>query len=222
MLDSSVGPKADRLTALSLAGFPVPRFCVVPSTILDGFIQSNQRLNSAFIRYRQGFVNKLDILERAQSVANLILTEALPGPLADEVISAVEEAEVCGPWIARSSGNLEDCDGFDLAGAYDSIPDLYNSADLIYGIRRCWASMFGPRALLRFSECSEDVDGAVRDLSQARMNVIVQTQIYGQWSGVVFTADPTTGNEGLILVEAGSGLGDVAAGSLSRLERARR
>lgn len=210
---ATIGAKAARLCDLAAAGFAVPEFCVIESAVLDRFIESDRDLNQAFARYADGFINKLDILGRAQRVAELILSAPLPEHLSNEILATVEEAQVQRPWIARSSGSLEDADGIDLAGAYESIAGLHNSRGLIDGVRRCWASLYSPRALLRFSESSAAVDSTVRDLSRARMSVIVQTEIQAEWSGVAFSADPSTGNEGIIFVEASRVSGGVANGS---------
>ena len=207
------GAKAERLTALRESGFPVPAFTVVPADALDRFLHSSSALIEAFGHYRQGFVNKLDILGRARRVSDAILTEPFPDSLAQEIFDGLTAAGIAPPWIARSSGSLEDADGIDLAGAYESVPDLWTTDALLLGVRRCWASLFSPQALLRLSESDASVDGVVRDISaSARMSVIVQAQVRGPWSGVVFTADPTTGNEAVILIEGADVLGGVAHG----------
>ncbi|MFI0718860.1 PEP/pyruvate-binding domain-containing protein [Streptomyces sp. NPDC021224] len=207
------GAKAGRLAALSAAGFPVPAFTVIPADVLEGLVRACPELSAAFAHYRQGFVNKLDVLGRARRVAEGILELHVPDEVVRSVADAVARAGVAPPWIARSSGSLEDADGPDLAGAYESVPDLMDLDALMAGVRRCWASLYGPRALLRFNDSSDAVDGAVRDLSRARMSVIVQSQVDGPWSGVAFSADPTTGIDSVVVVEAAPERGGVADGA---------
>jgi phosphohistidine swiveling domain-containing protein len=207
------GAKAERLGDLAAAGFPVPAFTLIPAEVLEGLIRDTPALSAVFDHYSQGFVNKLDILGRARRVAEGILGLHMPDEVARSISDAVAGADIAPPWIARSSGSLEDADGPDLAGAYESVPNLMDLDALLAGVRRCWASLYAPRALLRFNDSSDSVDGAVRDLSRARMSVIIQTQVTGPWSGVAFSADPTTGIDSVIVVEAARQLGGVANGA---------
>src|SRR5690606_4629402 len=67
--------------------------------------------------------------------------------------------------------------------------------------RRCWASLFTERA----------VTYRLRngfDHRKVHMAVVVQRMVFPQAAGLLFTADPVTGNRKVTSVEAGFGLGE--------------
>jgi pyruvate, water dikinase len=67
---------------------------------------------------------------------------------------------------------------------------------------KCWASLFEPRAIFyRTKHC----------ISKASIAVIVQKMIDSKKSGILFTVDPTTG-ENVVLIEAIWGLGEGIVG----------
>ena len=73
---------------------------------------------------------------------------------------------------------------------------------MIEAIRKCWASLFEPRAIFY---------RAKHGFSRASIAVIVQEMINSEKSGIIFTIDPTTG-ENIVLIEAIWGLGECIVG----------
>src|SRR5690606_10096751 len=74
--------------------------------------------------------------------------------------------------------------------------------ELMEFIRKCWASLYEPRAIFyRFKN----------KISKVSIAVIVQKMIESDKSGIMFTVDPTTG-ENTILIEATWGLGESIVG----------
>ena len=75
-------------------------------------------------------------------------------------------------------------------------------------VRRCWGSLWTDRAI------------AYRDrigIEQAavKIAVVVQRMINAEIAGVMFTADPVSGDRKTILVDASNGLGEAVVSGLS-------
>ena len=121
------------------------------------------------------------------------VTAAITGPLArlgDDAAYAV-----------RSSATAEDLPTASFAGQHDSYLNVVGPAAILRDVSRCWASLFTDRAV------------AYRlrngfDHRKVHMAVVVQRMVSPRAAGVLFTADPVTGNRTLASVEATLGLGE--------------
>ncbi len=97
----------------------------------------------------------------------------------------------------RSSAIDEDGAMTSFAGIYDSVIDVRGLAAVEEAIAKVRASALSPRAL------------AYRhDGQPARMAVVVQRLVHAECAGVLFTADPVTGDRDARVVTAVRGLGE--------------
>jgi phosphoenolpyruvate synthase/pyruvate phosphate dikinase len=104
-------------------------------------------------------------------------------------------------FAVRSSATAEDLPSASFAGQHDSYLNVTGPASILHHVRRCWASVFTERA----------VTYRLRngfDHRRVRMAVVVQRMVHPEVSGILFTADPVTGNRKLTSVEATFGLGE--------------
>jgi len=129
-----------------------------------------------------------------------LTTIALPGELTSAVARALAPLGERASVAVRSSATLEDSPGASFAGQHDTFLDVRGSAAVLQQVRRCWASLFSDRAVSYRQRHGMDH----RD---ARMAVVVQRMVPTQSAGVLFTADPATGNRKVAAVAAGPGLG---------------
>ncbi len=132
-------------------------------------------------------------------------------PVPADIGSAVREA-VAGlgadvAWAVRSSATAEDLPTASSAGQHDSHLDVRGPDEVLRHVVRCWASTFTDRAVayrLRHGIGHRSV----------QMAVVVQRMVPAEVSGVLFTADPVTGNRTVSCVEAVAGLGDALVAGL--------
>ena len=128
--------------------------------------------------------------------------EALAPALRDAIEQAHSDFLPGDPFVAvRSSAIGEDATGESFAGIHESY--LYvRGRDAIYdALRRVWASAFAERAVSYRKSRSLPLDGVA-------MAVVVQEMIDAEVSGVVFTAEPTTGDTRRIVISSLYGLGE--------------
>src|SRR6185369_4411567 len=84
---------------------------------------------------------------------------------------------------------------------------VMGAAAILRHVSRCWASLFTERA----------VTYRLRngfDHRKVQMAVVVQRMVFPQAAGILFTADPVTGNRKVASVEAGFGLGEALVSGL--------
>ena len=103
------------------------------------------------------------------------------------------------PLIARSSAIGEDGTEYSFAGIFESVLNIRTLDDLKAAVRKCLSSYHTERAdeYRFFSGLKFELNG---------MCVLVQEMVLGEKSGVIFTANPVSGNRGESIIEAGYGL----------------
>ena len=192
---ATAGGKAANLGQLVRAGFPVP----------DGFVVTTD----AYATVMQPL--DLDIPERTAggegaSVRTDIERVPMPADLRTEIANAYA-ALGAGPVAVRSSATAEDLPGAAFAGQQDTYLNVVGEAALIDAVGRCWGSLWTERAIAYRSRIK--IDSA--DVGIA---VVVQRMIDAEVAGVMFTADPVSGDRETIVVDASSGLGEAVVSGL--------
>jgi pyruvate,water dikinase len=104
-------------------------------------------------------------------------------------------------FAVRSSATAEDLPTASFAGQHDSYLNVVGPAAILRHVSRCWASLFTERAVTYRLRTGFDH-------RKVRMAVVVQRMVFPRAAGVLFTADPVTGNRKISSVEAGLGLGE--------------
>lgn len=147
-------------------------------------------------------------------IRRMIESAAMPKDLerviADGYEKLGEREKVKNPFVAiRSSATAEDLPDASFAGQQESYLNVTGVSNVIQSVKECYASLFTDRAIFyRIQKGFNHVDVA--------LSAIVQMMCYSESSGVMFTMDPTNGDESLVLVEASYGLGEyVVKGSVT-------
>lgn len=114
------------------------------------------------------------------------------------------------PLAVRSSASAEDGSANSFAGMFASYLNLSTAAEVEEAVQRCRASVRTPSV----EEYCRNRRIATHDL---RMDVIIQRMIQPELAGVIFTINPVTGKDDIV-IEAIAGLGDeLLAGRKSSL-----
>ncbi|MEV6287065.1 rifamycin-inactivating phosphotransferase [Kribbella sp. NPDC051770] len=126
----------------------------------------------------------------------------------EEVAAAIAGAVVEGvAYAVRSSATAEDLPTASFAGQQDTYLNVVGAAAVIDAVRRCWASLFTERAVTYRQRNGIDHRAVL-------MGVVVQQMVFSQASGILFTADPVSGNRKVATVDAGFGLGEALVSGL--------
>jgi phosphoenolpyruvate synthase/pyruvate phosphate dikinase len=206
---AAVGGKGAHLGALCrIEGVRVPAgFCVTT----DAF----QRIlgNAPSIGARLDRLSRLApddrdaIRARSAEVRRAVEGIAIPDDLAAAITGALAGLGDQAACAVRSSATAEDSPTASFAGQQDTYLNVVGQAAILQHVRRCWASLFTERA----------VTYRLRngfDHRKVHMAVVVQRMVFPQAAGVLFTADPVTGNRKVASIEASFGLGEALVSGL--------
>ncbi|MCB9797196.1 MAG: phosphoenolpyruvate synthase [Alphaproteobacteria bacterium] len=197
---SEVGGKGAGLAALArLEGVSVPPGFCITTAAADRALSALPDLDVALDR-----LARLEPGDReAIQAAGAALRQRIEGaPLPVDVAAAITGAlDPDAPYAVRSSATAEDSPTTSFAGLLDSALDVVGPEAVLHAARRCWASAYSERALTYQLQRGLDPRAL-------RVAVVVQRMVRPRASGVLFTADPSTGHRGVCVVEATSGLGE--------------
>jgi pyruvate,water dikinase len=132
---------------------------------------------------------------------------AIPGDLAAAITRALARLGDQAAYAVRSSATAEDLPTASFAGQQDTYLNVVGPTAILQHVSRCWASLFTERAVTYRQR-----NGI--DHRTVHMAVVVQQMVFPHASGILFTADPVTGNRKLATVDAGFGLGEALVSGL--------
>lgn len=196
-----VGGKGASLGEMTRAGFSVPPGFVVTTVAYEKFMKAN-RLDGV-VAGLLAPVNVYDMrgLHRAAEQVQSIIGSTLLGCLLREAVEEAYEGMGGGPVAVRSSATAEDLPGASFAGQQNTFLYVEGVEDILDAIRACWASLFEARSI--FYRASNGFNHEAVSIA-----VPVQRMVPSDVSGVLFTADPSSGNRNTLVIEAVYGLGE--------------
>ncbi|SDC02204.1 phosphoenolpyruvate synthase [Raineyella antarctica] len=198
---ASAGGKGANLGELVRGGFPVPEGFAVTTAAYDQFVADNDLSDRAAALADHGNTDAIDTL----------FTEAA---LAPELAAAITAAYVAigeGPVAVRSSATAEDLPGASFAGQQETYLNISGPDAVLAGVRRCWASLWTPRAVAYRAHRGAG-DSGTDDMGPLSIAVVVQRLVPADVSGVLFTANPATGRRDETVITAAWGLGESVVG----------
>jgi phosphohistidine swiveling domain-containing protein len=210
---SLAGGKASNLGELIAAGFPVPPgFCVTTAAYLEAARAARLESWTKALEGRDGALEDAALAHLAQEARDALLRTPVLPPVAAAIRAAYSELGAGADPAAvavRSSATAEDLPEASFAGQQDTFLGVVGEESLIEAVRRCWASLWTDRAVAY--RTAHGVDQ--RQLSLA---VVVQRMVPAATGGVLFTANPLTGNRMESVVDAAPGLGEaLVAGAVN-------
>ncbi len=144
-------------------------------------------------------------------VRDVITGPAVPDDVAAAITHALDGDDGVA-YAVRSSATAEDLPSASFAGQYDTFLNVVGAASVVEHVRRCWSSLFTERAVTY--RLRQGVDHR-----SVGMGVVVQRMVTPDASGVLFTADPLTGDRRVTSVEAVLGLGEALVSGVADADR---
>lgn len=200
-----LGGKAENLLALSRAGLPVPAWiCATTAVFADVEERARPEIEAALAAVRS---DDRAALEAAS--ARILAAFRRAGLREEDRVALAECARAAFPADAllavRSSALGEDSARDSFAGQLDTYLFVPRE-DVPARVVDCFASAYSARALLyrrlRGAAAARPVEAAA----------IVQLMVDARAAGVLFTANPTTGDRSEAVISAGLGLGEGVVG----------
>jgi pyruvate,water dikinase len=131
----------------------------------------------------------------------------IPDNVEAAITGALARLDERASYAVRSSATAEDLPTASFAGQQDTYLNVVGLAAILQHVSMCWASLFTEQA----------VTYRLRngfDHRKAHMAVVVQQMVFPQASGILFTADPVTGNRKVSSIDASFGLGEALVSDL--------
>jgi pyruvate,water dikinase len=196
----SVGTKASSLATLELAGLPVPPGFVIPAA---AYREHATRVGvdglTLILRQVPQDAPDLALSPILQRIRSAITHGELDSALEHDALAHFAEL-VAGSVSVRSSVTEADMPSGPMVGRHGTY-FAGDSEAMLRSIKYCWASLWGnPVWAHRLHAHSSNTDVAVA--------VVVQHLVPAASSGVVFTADPNTGDTSRIIIDSCFGLGE--------------
>jgi len=212
------GGKGANLAEMYNSGFPVPpAFCITAQAFEAFIISAGLKEKIKEIIKNTNVDNTKELEENAKKIRELITNARLP----EEMQSEIKEAyallssekkhiksgalELLGDkgevFVAvRSSATTEDLAGASFAGQQETFTNIIGEKSLLEAVKKCFASLFTARAV--YYRHKKGFDKA-----NALLSVIIQKMINSEKSGVIFTKNPMTHNNEIV-IESVFGLGE--------------
>lgn len=209
-----VGGKGSNLGEIINMHIPVPKGFAVTTAAFDRLIDLYNLEHK--VEQTLEIMNPEDtetLLQASAQIKEMILSCDMPEEIKSKVIEAYKslldsdivrggEIDLLPLVAVRSSATAEDLPTASFAGQQATFLNIRGEDELLESIKKCWASLYEPRAIFY---------RAKHGFVKASIAVIVQKMIDSEKSGVMFTVDPTTG-ENEVLIEAVWGLGESIVG----------
>ena len=200
------GGKGANLGELTQAGIPVPPGFVVTAETYEKFMEDSGINDKVLDILDQIDINDTKALQAAAEEIKAIIIET---PIPDDMVMFIKEAynQLCQrvgeddtDVAIRSSATAEDLPEASFAGQQDTFLHVSGDEEVIEYIRKCWASLFEARAIFYREENNFEH-------SKVLIAVVVQKMAIADKAGVMFTVNPSTGEE-IALIEGSWGLGE--------------
>ncbi|MDC0720846.1 phosphoenolpyruvate synthase [Nannocystis bainbridge] len=199
------GGKGANLGEMARNGMPVPDgFVVTTAAFLAALDAAGVRgeLRSLFAELDESDPQAL--ASASTKMQALVESAGVPRDVRAALTTAYAQL---GPGTAvavRSSAPSEDTATTSFAGMHESFTNVVGEEALIEQVLACWKSAYGPRVL--------SYRKAAAMTEEPSLAVVVQAMVPAERSGVLFTADPSTGDRDTLVIEAAFGLGEVVVG----------
>lgn len=204
-----VGGKGSNLGELSkIKGVQVPSgFCITTKAYAE-IVGNHEEFNSLVSHLETRTIDSRDdIRDISSRIRTVIENVEIPDIIDTAVVTQLQKLGIEDAYAIRSSATAEDLPNASFAGQQDTYLNIIGKQAIIKHIGKCWASLFTDRAVTyriqnRF------------DHRKVQLSVVIQKMIFPKVSGILFTADPVTGNRKMSSIDAGFGLGEALVSGL--------
>jgi len=198
------GGKGASLGEMTQAKIAVPPGFVVLADAFDRFLEEtdlNVEIRAILKKVKHEDIHSV---ERASRMINDLISDArFPDDIGKEIKKQFVALKT--KYVAvRSSATAEDSSIASWAGELESYLNV-TSTNLLESVKKCWASLFTPRAIFyRFEKKLHKEHVSVA--------VVIQKMVQSEVSGISFTVHPVTEDKNQMVIEAGWGLGEAIVG----------
>ncbi|MGI9262834.1 MAG: PEP/pyruvate-binding domain-containing protein, partial [Woeseiaceae bacterium] len=202
-----IGGKGRSLAKMACAGFDVPGGFLVTADSYRKFIADNDLQPRILEQARPYLKSGFPAFDQcSDEIRSLIMQTPLSDTIVADVKAAYAALQDSGlPVAVRSSANAEDLPDFSFAGQQETFLNVRGEDAVVDAVHKCWASLWTAQAISYRHQNGID-QGIVA------MAVVVQVMVPSEVSGILFTANPATGERSEMIINASFGLGEAVVG----------
>lgn len=204
------GGKGSKLIKIAKLGINVPPGFIMNTKSYKTFIKESKFKDEIFSTFSEEYM-KDEVLTISKRIIDYILNSKIPKTIRIELKKAYrklrKESREKTSFAVRSSANIEDSKKFSFAGQAESFLNNRSFKDIMKSLKKCWASLFSPQALLYLLHMKKK--GTQLSLSDIEIAVVIQKMIFPECSGVLFTTNVINNNKNQMMINSTWGLGDV-------------
>ena len=197
--DDIAGGKGASLAKMYENEFNIPNGYVIMADVFKAFLEENHvKEKIQEIIHKCEIENEKEIEENAKEIMKIISRCEMSEIIKKEIMKNYE-ALSCKYVAVRSSATSEDGKSHAWAGQLETFLNV-DKTNIIESVKKCWSSIFSPRALFYRIKNQDTSDIAVA--------VVVQKMIQSDISGIAFSINPTNNHLNEIVIEGVLGLGE--------------
>ncbi len=197
---ATAGGKGASLGEMTQAGIPVPPGYVILADAFEHFLdETNLNAEIDTVLHKVNHQEMQTVENASATIQALILNANMTVDIEKEIQAHFKK--LGAKFVAvRSSATAEDSSEAAWAGQLDSYLNT-TEKELLTNVKRCWASLFTPRAIFYRFE---------KQLHKQKISVavVVQKMVESEVSGIAFSVHPVTEDYNQLIIEGGFGLGE--------------
>jgi pyruvate,water dikinase len=205
--NDQVGKKCANLGEMTKMGLRVPPGFALTLEAYKDFMSltgADREIEEYLDNVDHGFENIQQFNEASEELRRIVESKEMPKEMEEPILSYyVRLCEKCNnedmAVSTRSAGAASH------PGQYETHLNVRGDPDVIEKIKKVWSSTFNPRSLSARKRA-----GAPLELDP--IGVAVLKMVNARAAGVLFTADPNTGDTSRMIIEANWGLGESVVG----------
>lgn len=203
-----VGGKGANLGEMTKVNFPVPQGFCVTTQAYQVFVATSDKMSYFFTQLAGLQADQWDeIRVLGEQIRNHLEHMTLPLEVEAAIVKAWQRHGEEKTYAVRSSATAEDLPQASFAGQQDTYLNVMGKVQLLDAVQRCFASLFTDRAIAYRAKNGYDH-------RQVLLSVVVQEMVFPEVSGIMFTADPISGNRKVTSIDASFGLGEALVSGL--------
>ena len=192
----------------NIEGIHVPDGFCISTEAFKRIIEETPSINELLDKLSLLKVEDRDkIGELSSEIRREIEGIVIPGDIHSAIIRHLSRLGEENAYAVRSSATAEDLSTASFAGQQDTYLNIIGKEAILKHISKCWASLFTDRAVIYRMQNGFDH-------RRVYLSVVVQEMVFPQAAGILFTADPVTGNRKVLSIDASFGLGEALVSGL--------
>jgi pyruvate,water dikinase len=202
-----VGKKCANLGEMTKVGLPVPHGFALS---LDGYnlfmelTGANEEMRD-LVNSVEGLTDSIGGLnELSRTLRHLVESKPMPPEMANEIASYYQELSTrCG--VSDVAVSTRSAGAVSRPGQYETHLNVKGVADVMEHVKKVWGSSFNPTSLSFRNQQH-------LPLESDPIGVAVVKMVNARVAGIVFTAEPNSGDTSKVIIEANWGLGESVVG----------